>query len=134
MNSSISLPNWQYSRLKALAGENKNSWLYKKYRMLLRYAARSHMRSHCLTTYNRKEYTYKKQTVTWDIEMYNRLRMAAHRLKISLSFLVHLVMLEEDEIPVQGSYHREDTFSRQFGLIFTEIIKYPPNYYPKPPD
>lgn len=125
------MPNWQYSRLKALAGSEKTAWLYRKYRILLRYAARSHMISHRQMAYNKKQYSYKKQTVHWDVGMYNRLRMAAHRLRISLSFLIHLVMLEDDEITTRGSYQRHDDFSRKIGLIFTEIIKYrayPPDF------
>lgn len=125
MISSISLPNWQYYRMKALAGDNRNSWLFKKYRTLLRYAARSHMVSNRQMQYNSKEYSYKRQTVRWQPEMYNRLRMVAHRLRISLSFLIHLVMLEKEEVREKSSYYRSDYFERKTGLVFTEIIKYP---------
>lgn len=131
MTSSISLPNWQYHRFKVLAAEGQTIWLYKRYRMLLRYAARSHMVSDRQMQYNRKEYSYEKLTVRWDVGMYNRLRMAAHRLRISLSFMVHLIMLKDlKDVPSRGSYHRKEHFTPQNGLVFTEIIK----YVTEPPD
>lgn len=125
MTSSISLPNWQYSRLKALSCGNKTFYLYRKYKTLLRYAARSKLVSDRQTLYNKKIYSYKIQTVNWDIGMYNRLRMAAHRLKVSLSFLVHLIMLHDEETDEESSYQRFDRFEPIIGLIFTEIINYP---------
>lgn len=128
MISSISLPNWQYSRYKKISGEHKAAWLHKKYKTLLRYAARGHMASDRQMQYNKKEYSYRKLTVRWDAAMYNRLRMAAHRMRISLSFMIHLVMLEKDEVDEKSSYHRTDYFSRKTGLIFIEILRYP--WYP----
>lgn len=132
MISSISLPNWQHARLKSLAEGDVNSWLHTKYKMLLRYAARSHRADDRQMLYNDKVYSYKRHTVRWDAEMYNRLRMAAHRLRVSLSFLIHLVLLEKDEALPKSSYSRTDSFNRNSGLTFIEIIRYP--YYPKPPD
>lgn len=125
MMSSISLPNWQYYRYKKLAQDDPSAWLNQRYKTLLRYAARSHKASDRQMQYNRKEYTYKKLSVRWDVDMYNRLRSAAHRLRISLSFMIHLIMLEKYEERQKSSYHRVDYFSRKTGLIFIEIIKYP---------
>lgn len=128
MNSSVSLPNWQVARLLAV-GSSRNSLILKQCRMIVKRASMIKCQSARQCQYNRAEYSYKKVSVRWEIGVYNRVRSAAHRLRMSVSYLLHLILLEDFEDAPDSSYHRADYFTKEFGFIFVESI----HLHEKPP-
>lgn len=126
--TSITLPVGSISFLKA---EMKKAGFYQTLlrRLNKRILNRRMAIRHRTRDYNpHRDEEFKKQTVVWDIELYNRLHLLADHKRISVSYLF-FILLHSTDVAIEsprnfGTYvHKTDNPSR-YQLIFTQNIKF----------
>lgn len=72
-------------------------------------------------------------SVRWDVETYNKLRAIAHRLRISVSYLIHLALISEEVDESGSSYYISEVILPDGGFILSESIFARSKPYPDPP-
>lgn len=76
-----------------------------------------------LTRYNRGKGEFAIISVYWSIDFYNKIRMLAHRLRISASMLIFLLLYIKSEKSVINSTYSYHFDSLAESQVFQEIIK-----------